>query len=187
LHLRFFMGEAMIKTNRLVLRSLQEQDLDTLVAELNNFKIARNTSRIAHPYSMADAREFYNFVQTLDQHSLVCAITVKPDESKICGIISYEYKADKNDAELGYWLSEPQWGKGLMSEAANAVVTHAFTVSRLEKMIACYHNDNPISGRILRNLGFQDIGQCTSFSKAQGKDVRVTEMNLSRERWVLNK
>ena len=181
----FFMGEAMIETKRLLLRPLEERDLYRLVTELNNFNIARNTSRIAHPYLMSDAREFFEFVQALDQNSLVCAIAIKTEPTQLVGIISYEYKASKNDAELGYWLSEAEWGKGLMSEAASAVVRHGFTVSKLEKIIACYHNDNPISGRILRKLGFEDIGQCASYSKAQGKDVTVTELQLRRERWLL--
>jgi [ribosomal protein S5]-alanine N-acetyltransferase len=176
----------MIETSRLILRPLREADLHVLVTELNNFKIARNTSRIGHPYFMDDAREFLNFVQGLDHRSLVSAITVKPDPDQLCGIISYEYKADKNDAELGYWLSEAQWAKGLMTEATRAVRDHAFKVSNLEKLIACYHNDNLVSGRILRNLGFIELGQSKSFSKAQGKDVPVTEMELTRERWILN-
>lgn len=175
----------MIETARLLLRHLLETDLGVLVAELNNFKIARNTSRIAHPYFISDALEFFHFVQGLDQNSLVCAIALKSAPQTLCGIISYEFKAEKNDAELGYWLSEAHWGQGLMSEAASAVVAHGFTVAKLDKMIACYHDDNPVSGRILRNLGFQDVGQCTSFSKAQGQDVSVTNLNLSRERWVL--
>jgi RimJ/RimL family protein N-acetyltransferase len=173
----------MIETRRLLLRSLHERDVETLVSELNNYNIARNTARIPQPYHRDDALEFLRFIETLDDHSLVCAIAPKADPRTIWGVISYEFKADKNDAELGYWLSEAQWGKGLMSEAAAAVVKHAFKISRLEKLIACYHDDNPISGRILKGLGFVEIARCTSFSKAQGIDVAVTNMHLTRDVW----
>ncbi len=184
MYLRFFMGARMIETQRLILRSLREADVSVLVTELNNFNIARNTSRIAHPYREQDAHEFFSFVQNLDEQSLVCAIALKPQPQSLCGVISYEYKADTADAELGYWLSEAKWGEGLMSEAAHAVVTHAFTVSKLEKLVACHHDDNPVSGRILRKLGFQRSGVSTSFSRAQGQHVSVTEFGLTRERWL---
>ena len=173
----------MIETERLVLRPLQDGDVETIVAELNNYNIARNTSRIPQPYHKDDAIEFLQFVKMLDGKSLVCAIAPKAAPHTFWGIISYEFSAQKNDAELGYWLSQAQWGKGYMSEAAQAVVEQAFTTSLLEKLIACFHNDNPVSGRILKNLGFIEVTQSTSFSKAQGKDVPVTNMKLTRETW----
>ncbi len=174
----------MIETQRLTLRNLQESDLAKLVVELNNYNIARNTSRIPQPYHMDDAIEFLRFTRTLDERSLVCAIASNATPHEICGVISYEFKAEKDDAELGYWLAEAQWGKGLMGEAAMAVVSHAFTSSHLDKLIACYHNDNPVSGRILRGLGFVEIAQCTSFSKAQGKEVPITNMHLTHAIWL---
>ncbi len=174
----------MIETERLVLRPLRESDVEAIVTELNNYNIARNTARIPQPYHKDDAIEFLHFTKTLDRRSLVCAISPKSTPQEFWGIISYEFSVQKNDAELGYWLSEAQWGKGIMSEAAHAVVAHAFTTSKLEKLIACFHNDNPVSGRILRNLGFVEIGHCISFSKAQGKEVPVTNLHLTFATWV---
>lgn len=177
----------MIETARLVLRPVQDRDVETIVAELNNYNIARNTARIPQPYHRDDAIEFLQFVKTLDSRSLVCAISPNAAPHEFWGIISYEFSVQKNDAELGYWLSETQWGKGIMSEAAHAVVAQAFTTSQLEKLIACFHNDNPVSGRILKKLGFTEVTQCTSYSKAQGKEVQVTNLMLTREKWLARK
>ncbi len=175
----------MIETSRLLLRSLLESDVETIVAELNNYNIARNTARIPQPYHKDDAIEFLQFVEILDSNSKVCAISPKSNPDKLWGVVSYEFSAQKNDAELGYWLSQAQWGKGYMSEAVSAIVEHAFTVSALDKLIACFHNDNPVSGRILKNVGFEEVGHCSSFSKAQGKEVAVTNLALTRATWFV--
>jgi RimJ/RimL family protein N-acetyltransferase len=173
----------MIETARLLLRPFCLQDSEALVSELNNFNITRNTARIPKPYHHQDALDFLNFANSLNAQSLGLAITFPSAPEKLIGGISYLYSAEKNDAELGYWLSESQWGKGLMTEAAVTVVHHAFTVSNIEKLVACYHNDNPASARILKKLGFEEGVQCRNFSLAQGKEVRVTNMNLTRNTW----
>lgn len=175
----------MIETERLILRPVAESDVDALVCELNNFNIVRNTARIPFPYHRDDAIEFLQFIKTLDSRSLVCAISSKAAPHEFWGIISYEFSVEKNDAELGYWLSETQWGKGFMSEAVKAVIGHAFVNSQLDKLIARFANDNLISGRILKNLGFIEVAQSKNYSKAQGKEVQVTNLMLTRERWLL--
>ena len=173
----------MIKTDRLLLRPLAESDCPAIVAELNNFAICKNLARVPFPYHLSDAAEFLTFARSLDQRSLVCAITLNPNPDTLIGIVSYEYSPEKSDAELGYWLSENYWRKGIMSEAVNAIVDHAFTISKLETLVSCYHNDNPNSGRILKRIGFRLRDQSTNFSKAQGTIVPVTNMRFTREMW----
>jgi [ribosomal protein S5]-alanine N-acetyltransferase len=178
---------AMIETQSLLLRPLQDSDTDTLVRELNNFNISRHTGSIPNPYHLDDAIDYLRFANGLDAHSLAHAITLKSAPNALVGVISYEFSTEKNDAELGYWLSEPLWGQGLMSEAALAVSHHAFTTAKIPKLIACHQNENPVSSRILKKLGFVELGQSSSFSKAQGKDVIVTNLAITRERWLLKK
>lgn len=177
----------MIETARLILRPVHKPDVEALVYHLNNFQIVRHTARIPQPYTRDDAFQYLDFVSTLDERSLVCALALRAIPQDLIGIISFEFSAEKNNAELGYWLSQSQWGQGLMSEAANAVVHHAFTVSKTEKLVASFHNDNPVSGRLLKNLGFSEVRQRTSFSKAQGREVATTQLEYSREAWAFTK
>jgi [ribosomal protein S5]-alanine N-acetyltransferase len=174
-------GNAMIKTKRLTLRPLQQEDAAPLERELNNFNITRNTGRVPYPYSNQDAVEYLQFVSQQPAQSCIRAITLK---DQLIGVIGYLYSIEKQDAELGYWLSEQHWGKGFMTEAADAMVHRAFTVSNTPKLIACFQNENPVSGRILAKLGFVEIGGCNSFSKARGEDVPVTNTELMREGWL---
>lgn len=174
----------MIETARLRLRPLHQNDVETFVRELNNFEITRNLSRVPFPYLASDATDFIKFAGTVDGRSLICAIAPKASPDQLIGVISYEFSVEKNNAELGYWLAEAHWGKGLMSEAAEVIAQHAFTISKTETLIACHHNDNPVSGRILTKLGFVEVAHSTSFSKAQGKAVAVTNLSLSRNLWL---
>ena len=173
----------MIETERLVLRPLVENDCPTIVRELNNFAVCKNLSRVPYPYHLSDAADFLQFVQGLDERSLTCAIALNSNSKELIGIVSYEFSSSQENAELGYWLSENHWRKGIMSEAVMPVVNHAFTISKLETLISCFHNDNPNSGRVLKKVGFREQAQCISFSKAQGKDVPVTNLQLTREKW----
>lgn len=172
-----------LETARLILRPLTESDAPVLVRELNDFAIARNTARIPHPYHLDDALDFLRFVKTMGSQSRVAGVEEKANPGELIGIISYEWSAASSDAELGYWYSQRVWGRGFGSEAARAMVDDAFGRAGHDKVIACYHNGNAASARILDKLGFEVTGPCSSFSKAQGREVPVTNLSLSRERW----
>jgi RimJ/RimL family protein N-acetyltransferase len=174
----------MIETTRLRLRPLREADAPTIVEELNNFAISRHLARVPFPHHLDDAIDFLRFVATLDERSCMCAVELKSQPDHMIGIISYEFSAEKNDAEFGYWLAELHWRHGIMKEAANAMVRHAFTVSKLETLVSGFHNDNPVSGRILFGLGFEETHQTMNFAKAQGVEVPITKMRLTREKWL---
>lgn len=173
-----------LETPRLLLRPLRLEDCDRLVDELNNMAIARNTARIPHPYHRADAFEFLDFAMGDVARSRIAGVEEKSRPGHLIGVISYEWSKAKGDAELGYWYAQSAWGRGLGSEAARAMVDDAFRGAGHDRMVACYHNDNPASARILAKTGFEVVGACSNFSKAQGREVTVTNMALSRARWM---
>ncbi len=59
------------------------------------------------------------------------------------------------NVEIGYWLSERHWGKGIMSEAVAAMVNHAFTQGSWLRIFACIYENNPSSMRVLEKNGFK--------------------------------
>jgi [ribosomal protein S5]-alanine N-acetyltransferase len=69
-------------------------------------------------------------------------------------------------AEIGFSLQRRHWGKGLMSEAAAAVVDHAFDTVKLHRIEADIDPRNVASARVLERIGFQREG-------------------LLRERWIV--
>lgn len=172
-----------ISTDRLILRPLRDGDGPALVRELNDFAITRNTATIPFPYADSDAADFLHHVRAWGSRSLACAVETKDAPGELIGVVSYEWSDDKQDAELGYWLSQSHWRQGLGREAAGAAVAHAFEFNRHPRLVARYHDGNRASERILLGLGFAPVGRGNSFSRAQGKEVPVAILELTADRW----
>ena len=170
----------MIETQRLTLRPLRADDLDALTLALNNFNVSRNTARIPFPYHRNDAEAFFTMTEKECPGTLQLAITRKDGNDRLCGGISYEME---DSVELGYWLAEPEWGKGYGGEAARAMTDHAFR-SGHDDLFAGYAIGNDASRRILEGLGFKVVGERMTFSKSRGLDVPVVRMKLSRADWM---
>ncbi len=176
-----------IETARLLLRPLSKLDADEIAAKIDNYEISKNLARVPFPYHLSDARDFLEWALALDQRSAFRVITLKAQPDRLIGLISYDWVDDKQSAELGYWLIEEQWGKGLMTEAANAMVDLAFIHSGLDSLSSCFFNENPASGKVLAHVGFVVTGACSHFSKARGHAVPVTTVQLLRTDWLNKK
>jgi len=188
-HLPVFIWEdclldRIIETPRLVLRPLDASDAEVITAKINDYEISGNLARVPFPYRLADAVEFLDLCGSRTENTRFSAICLKQTPAELQGCISYEWNAEKADAELGYWLVRPLWGRGLMTEATAAMVRHAFKVATVETLVSCYFDSNPVSGKVLYRAGFEAVASCTAFSRAQGKNVPVTNMRLTRERWL---
>ena len=176
-----------IKTDRLLLRPLRESDLASLTATLNNYRIVRNTSRIPWPYRLDDAREHLGRVSHAVPGTLQLTIVGKARPDAILGGIGYEAGAAGHSAELGYWLAEPFWARGLGYEAAKAVTAHGFEVAGHERLMASYRHGNEASRRILDRLGFRIVGHDMMYSRGAGHETPVARLELTRREWFLAK
>ena len=85
---------------------------------------------------------------------------------------------------MGYWLGVDYWGKGYATEAAAAVVDHAFTISKVQSLPSGYHKDNPASGRVLSKLGFRIVGEEMQESVGSGGTVDTWLLLLTRADWL---
>ena len=169
----------MIETARLLLRPLAEADLPVIASALNNYNVSRHTGRIPHPYSEADAADYFAWLKTLAPGSLSLCIDEKAG-AKAIGGIGYQLVGTEATPELGYWLAENHWGRGYGFEAAEAMARHAFAAGGHAKLKASYHLGNEASRRILGRLGFRALGTGLTFSQAQGREVETVMMELER-------
>jgi RimJ/RimL family protein N-acetyltransferase len=172
-----------IETARLLLRPLKPSDAHAIAEKIDNYDISKNLARVPFPYHLSDAEEFLDWALKLDQRSAFRVINLKQYPDELIGLISYDWMDDKQTADLGYWLTAENWGKGLMTEAVQAMVALAFEVSNLDCLSSCYFNENPASGKVLAKAGFDIVSQCAQFSKARGIEVPVTTVRLSRLDW----
>ena len=76
-------------------------------------------------------------------------------------------------AEIGYWLSEQHWGKGIMTEVVRVLGRHAFEDYELERVYANVYDYNPASARVLQKAGFELEGRARNAGRKNGRLMDV--------------
>jgi len=139
-------------------RSWRASDLDALVRYADNLSIwIHLRDRFPHPYTARDGREFIK--QTLAQvPETTFAIAVGRE---VVGCIGYQLQGDveRVSAEIGYWLGEPFWGRGIATEALVATTGHAIAEHGLTRVYALPFASNPASCRVLEKAGYHLEGR----------------------------
>jgi RimJ/RimL family protein N-acetyltransferase len=151
-------SQAILRTDRLVLRPLQQDDA-LIVQKLAGEKDVASTTRlIPHPYPPGAAEEWIGTLP--EQYERAEAITwgVAMQDGPLLGTIRLVLCTSDNNAELGYWIGKPFWNNGYCTEAARAVIAYGFDVLGLERIFANYFARNPASARVLIKLGLQQEG-----------------------------
>ena len=169
-----------LKTDRLILHAPCAEDAHALAMLINDRRIAENTARIPHPYAVADAETFIagagktpgrtSFLITLADRTLVGG----------CGV----GRLDGPVPELGYWIGVQYWGRGYATEAARALIDHAFADLGYEELHAGARVSNPASRRVLEKCGFQWTGVVLRRVRAISSSAPVDRFRLDRRLWA---
>lgn len=135
------------------LRPWNLEDRHSLVYYANNYNIARfMTDKFPNPYKIEDA---INFIQmaTLIVPPNIMAIEV---DGKAAGGIGIHIQPDiyQKNAEMGYWLGEPFWGKGIITKAITQMVDYGFAHWPINRIFARPFGTNLASQRVLEKAGF---------------------------------
>lgn len=135
------------------LRPWQKSDVNSLVKYANNWKIAQNlTNKFPHPYTKEAGLRFIEFATNSDPIHIF-AIDM---EGEACGGIGLHPQDDifiKN-AELGYWLGEPFWGRGIITQAVKDIVALGFQILDIDRIFARPFGSNIASQKVLEKAGF---------------------------------
>jgi len=142
----------MLRTERLLLRGWEPRDLDTLVELADNRAVAINLrDHFPNPYTRADGEAWLALQETVgDQHF---AIEYHGGPVGGIGIVPMR-DVHRRGAEIGYWLGEPFWGRGIATEALRAVTQHVLGAGQLVRLQACVYSWNPASARVLEKAGY---------------------------------
>jgi len=148
----------MKNNTKFTLRPWKESDLDSLVKHANNRNVAKNmTDGFPHPYADANGKAFIEFANK-DNPIHIFAIDV--DGQAVGGIgIHPQEDIHKKNAELGYWLAEPFWGKGIMTDAIQQMVDFAFKTFDIDRVFARPFGTNLASQKVLEKSGFKLEGE----------------------------
>lgn len=161
-----------ISLSKCLLRPWQSGDEDSLVRYANNRNIWINLRDLfPHPYTRQDAGFWVRYAQ-ISQIEKNFAVVVG---SEAVGSISLKPQSDiyHRSAEIGFWLGEEHWGKGIMTEAVLSVCEFGFSTLDLIRIYAHVLEWNSASMRVLEKCGFTQEGR---MRKAAVKDGRVSDV-----------
>lgn len=169
-----------LETARLMLRAPRHDDAQALAMLVNDRRIAENTTRIPHPYGLADAQGFLRHLD--DSNSEIAFAITRADDLPIgvCGLRT----EPGTTPEIGYWLGVPYWGQGYATEAARALIDHAFEDLGLERLESGARVSNPASRRVLEKCGFQWSGVILTRIRAIASSAPVDRFRLDRRLWA---
>jgi RimJ/RimL family protein N-acetyltransferase len=139
--------------SRCAVRPWRMNDADAVVRHANNANVAKQLrDRFPHPYTRANAVAFLKSAVTSGDVSNL-AIEV---DGEAAGAIGYVRGTDveRYSAEIGYWLGEEFWCRGIVSEALALVSEHAFVTVNLLRLFALPFADNVASIRVLEKAGY---------------------------------
>jgi RimJ/RimL family protein N-acetyltransferase len=142
-----------LTTARLILRRLEPEDFPALVRHADNQKVTERIANMPYPYREPDAAFRLGYVMKgfKERKRFAFAIVLRAG-AELIGEISINREDDDN-AQLAYWLGEPFWGQGLMTEAVAAVLAFGFEQLPVRYIYASCHPDNPASARVLEKNG----------------------------------
>ncbi len=166
-----------LKTKRLVLRAPRHEDANAIARLANDLRIAANTGRLPHPYRTDDAEQFIAAAGR-QQGEAAFVVTLEGFPIGACGVDLRE-----GGPEIGYWLGVAYWGRGYATEAARAVIDHAFGDLRHEALQAGARVSNPASRRVLEKCGFQWTGVRLSRIRAINSAAPSDRFRLDRRLW----
>ena len=134
-------------------RPWSEADAGSLQRHANNRNVSRQLrDRFPYPYEAQHAK---SFLEIVTQQPTPTAWAIEADGAAVGGIgLQMQGDIERVSAEIGYWLGEPYWGRGIATEAVKAVTAQAFTLFDLTRIFAVVFTDHAASQRVLEKAGY---------------------------------
>lgn len=169
-----------IELSQCVLRQWHPNDVAALVRHANNRNIWRNVrDRFPYPYTQAAAETWVNIANSNPYEP---ALAIEVDGEAVGGIgLIFGQDIDRRSAEIGYWLSETYWGRGIVTEAVQALTNYAFEQFDLMRIWACVFEWNPGSMRVLEKAGFVCEGVLRKAATKDGQTIDVMMYAIVRD------
>ena len=152
------------------IRKWQLSDAGDLAAALSNKNIQDNLrDGLPYPYTVQDGVDFITAMISADEtETFAFAVTA---DDKVIGSIGVFRQGNihRQTAEMGYYIAEAYWGRGIMTEAVRQTCEYVFAQSDIIRIYAEPFADNAASCRVLEKAGFQYEGTLRSNAVKNGK------------------
>lgn len=173
--------DVVLNTERLVLRPPRPGDAESVARHLSNFAVAGNLVRVPFPYTIQDARAWLAR-QQLDAPPGQTGFAISRNGDDYIGQVGFH--PEPEGIMIGYWLAEPYWGQGIMTEAAATAIAWYFDVTGAPILRSGVFDFNAASLAVQRKLGFVETGTSVRRCLARNADVRHIDTELTRARWA---
>ena len=173
------LSEPHIRTPRLLLRPPHDADAEAIARYLNDFAVSGNLARVPFPYRLEDAQDWLRTRKP----------DMPPEETNFAIEIDGAYTGQvgfhpgPKGPIIGYWLGQPYWGRGIMSEAVAASLDWFFATTDAESVYSGVFHFNAASLAIQTRLGFIETGRSTLLCLARNAEVAHIDTQLTRERF----
>ena len=169
-----------LRTERLLLRPFEFGDVDDVASYASDPEVGRYLP-LPQPYTRDDPVEFI-------AREVLAEWSTRPTfaivfEGHAVGSVSMRVSAPDDIAEMGYLLGRPQWGRGLMPEAARAVMDWGFERYGLHKVWAQADLRNRRSWRVMEKLGMSREGVLRGNGKLRDEHVDEVYYGILRDEW----
>jgi RimJ/RimL family protein N-acetyltransferase len=160
-----------LQSTTCVVRSFRTSDAASLARHGNNRAVWLNLrDRFPHPYAEKDAAWYIDFVLTKNPYH---SLAIEVDGEAVGGVsLRPGEDIERIGAEIGYWLGEAHWGRGVMTDVVRMTTDYAFTELGLERVFAVPFTTNVASCRVLEKAGYVREG---TLRRSAIKDGRILD------------
>lgn len=163
-----------LQSRECIVRSYQPGDAASLARHGNNRRIWENLrDRFPHPFTETNAAEYIERLSTSNDET---SFAIEVGGEAVGGISLHPgTDIERIGAELGYWLGESFWGRGIATSAIRLVTDYAFNKKRLERVFAVPFTTNVASCRALEKAGYE---REATMRRSAIKDGRIVDQYL---------
>ena len=161
-------------------RSWEWRDRDAIVRHANNRKVSINLrDRFPYPYTVGDAR---SWLDSVIGHKRETNFAIDVAGEAVGGIgFTVQPDVGHRSAEIGYWLGEEFWGRGITTDALIAVTEYAFSNFDICRLYAHVFEWNGASARVLEKAGYTFEGRLRKSVTKEGQTIDQLMYAMIRE------
>ena len=175
-----------LETRRLILRPLALSDAPAIQRHFNNWNVIRHLSSVV-PWPYPDDGAVTFIRSQLDriaagEELYQWVLVLRSGDGQAIGSVGFRPRIDHPEGNRGFWLAEPYWNQGLMTEAITAVNDFAFLTLGLEDFYVCNAMSNVASRRVKQKTGAEFVGYGELLHYEGGS--RSERWRVTRANWL---
>lgn len=178
--------DAVLESERLVLRALRVTDADRLVELADDYEVAAGVLTMPHPYTLADAEAFIAYTRDRyydpNRTEHIFGARLKPSDDLI-GVVGLSEARPHRRAEMGYWIGRAYWGNGYATEAGRLLLAFGFTTLGLGRIHAACYTHNVGSARVMEKMGMRHEGTLRRHYVRFGSVYDAHVYGILRDEW----